>query len=78
MDSASQPPGVPELLAPAGCLTRLRVAAHYGADAVYVGATVQQVLADHLAVDLDGAIGARQYPEGGEGRIVRPGVPPRP
>ncbi len=28
---------IPELLAPAGCLMRLRIAARYGADAIYVG-----------------------------------------
>ena len=44
----------------------------------WVGATVQQSLADHLVNELGGAVGARQYPAAGEGRIVRPGVPPRP
>ncbi|MDH3708193.1 MAG: bifunctional metallophosphatase/5'-nucleotidase, partial [Acidimicrobiia bacterium] len=47
-------------------------------DAVVVGATVQQALAEHLTTRLEGAIGSRQYPEGGQGRIVRPGIPPRP
>ncbi|MGI9600674.1 MAG: 5'-nucleotidase C-terminal domain-containing protein [Acidimicrobiales bacterium] len=47
-------------------------------DAIGVGATVQQALSLHVTDTLGGAIGARQYPEGGEGRINRLGAPPRP
>lgn len=36
-----------------------------------VGLTYQQALADYLVVGLDGRVSAADYPEGGEGRIVR-------
>jgi 5'-nucleotidase len=36
-----------------------------------VGKTYQQALADYLTTDLIGLISAADYPEGGEGRIVR-------
>jgi putative protease len=36
-ENDSGPGNIPELLAPAGCLMRLRVAVRYGADAIYVG-----------------------------------------
>ena len=37
MERNSRPPALPELLAPAGNLEKLKVAVHYGADAVYLG-----------------------------------------
>lgn len=47
------------------------------AQATPVTTTVRQALVRYLVDELGGAIGARQYPEGGEGRIVRPELPPR-
>ena len=42
-----------------------------GAPFVRLGVTYQQALANYLEVGLNGLISAADYPEGGEGRIVR-------
>ncbi len=51
---------IPELLAPAGSLDKLKIAAHYGADAVYMGGS-QYSLRAHAVLDRDKLAEAVRY-----------------